>query len=79
MVLIAIIFFAGALSGYFFKPLNLGLQITLFALAGLTTFVCAKPDLINSPMFRILGILILAGIVLRPFWLKSRVSKQVQQ
>ena len=78
-LLVAIIFFAGALSGYFFKPLNLGLQITLFALAGLTTFVCAKPDLINSPMFRILGILILAGIVLRPFWLKSRVSKQVQQ
>lgn len=77
-LLVAIIFFAGALSGYFFKPLKLGLQVILFTLAGLTTFVCATPDLINSPMFRIIGILTLAGVLLRPLWLKYRVSKQVK-
>ncbi|MBU8910330.1 MAG: TRAP transporter fused permease subunit, partial [Desulfobacterales bacterium] len=71
MVLIAIIFFAGALSGYFFTPLNLILQISLFVLAGLTTFLCTKPDLLNSPMIRILGILVLAGILFRPLWLKK--------
>jgi len=75
-LLVAIIFFAGALSGYFFKPLNFGLRIILFALAGLATFVCARPDLINSPMIRILVIGILLGVLFRPFWLKSRASRE---
>ncbi|MCP4292649.1 MAG: TRAP transporter large permease subunit, partial [bacterium] len=78
-LLLAIIFFAGALSGYFLKPLSFGLQVILFILAGLTTFVCAKPDLINTPIIRILGILILLAILLRPFWLKSRASKEITQ
>jgi TRAP-type uncharacterized transport system fused permease subunit len=77
MLLVAIIFFAGALSGYFFRPLNLVLQILLFVLAGLTTFLCATPDLLNSPMVRILGILVLAGILFRPLWLKSRAAKEI--
>jgi len=77
-LLVAIIFFAGALSGYFFRPLNIGLQIILFILAGLTTFVCAKPDLLNSPVIRILGILILAGVLFRPFWLRSKASKTIR-
>lgn len=77
MLLVAIIFFAGALSGYFFKPLNLVLQSILFALAGLTTFICAKPDLLNSPLARITGILILAGILFRPLWLKYRTAKEM--
>jgi len=78
MVFIAIIFFAGALSGYFFKPLNLILQICLFVLAGLTTFLCTKPDLLNSPMIRILGILVLAGILSRPLWLKFKNSNKIK-
>jgi TRAP transporter 4TM/12TM fusion protein len=71
VLLVVVLFFAGALSGYFFRPLNLGWQIVLFILAGLTTFLCTLPDLVNSPMVRILGILILAGILSRPLWLKS--------
>jgi hypothetical protein len=43
-------------------------------LAGLTTFLCAMPDLVNSPMVRILAILVLAGILSRPLWLKPRVA-----
>jgi TRAP-type uncharacterized transport system fused permease subunit len=77
MLLLAIIFFAGALSGYFFKPLNLAMQIILFALAGLTTFLCAKPDWINSSLIRILGTLILAGILFRPLWLKLAAVKEI--
>ena len=71
-LLLAIIFFAGALSGYFFKPLNMGLRLTLFVLAGLVTFICARPDLLNSSMIRLLGILIFAGILFRPVWLRLR-------
>lgn len=78
MLLVAIIFFAGALSGYFFKPLNLISQIGFFVLAGLTTFLCTKPDLLNSPMVRILGILVLAGILSRPLWLKSRGTNKIK-
>ena len=77
ILLVAIIFFAGALSGYFFRPLKLVLQIILFILAGLTTFLCAMPDLVNSPMVRILAILVMAGILFRPLWLKSGVSKEI--
>ena len=69
-LLVAIVFFAGALSGYFVKTLNAGLRILLFVLAGLTTFVCARPDLINSPMVRTLLILIAAGVLARPLWIK---------
>jgi TRAP transporter 4TM/12TM fusion protein len=76
-LLVAIILFAGALSRYFFRPLNLGFQVILFVLAGLTTFLCAQPDLLNSPMVRILGILILAGILLRPLWSKFGVAKAI--
>ncbi len=79
MVLIAIIFFAGALSGYFFKPLNLIFRVGLFVLAGLTTFLCAQPDFLNSPMIRILGMLVLAGILLRPLWLKFRASNKAKR
>lgn len=78
-LLLAIIFFAGALSGYFFKPLNLGLQMMLFVMAGLATFLCAKPDLLNSPLVRILGILVLAGILFRPMWLKHRTSNEISR
>jgi TRAP transporter 4TM/12TM fusion protein len=77
MVLIAIIFFAGALSGYFFKSLNRIYRVGFFVLAGLTTFLCAHPDLLNSPMIRTLGFLVLAGIVFRPLWLKIRSAKTI--
>jgi hypothetical protein len=77
-LLVAIILFAGALSRYFFRPLNLILQIILFVLAGLTTYLCARPDLLNSPMVRMLGLLVLAGIVLRPLWLKSGAAKKIR-
>ncbi len=76
MILIAIIFSAGALSGYFFKPLTFGWRIGFFILSGLTTFLCARPDLINSPLARTLGILVLAGILLWPRYEKNRANRK---
>jgi TRAP-type uncharacterized transport system fused permease subunit len=77
VLLVVVLFFAGALSGYFFRPLSLGWRVLLFILAGLTTFLCAMPDLVNSPMVRILAILVMAGILFRPLWLKSGASKEI--
>ncbi|MFK5953574.1 MAG: TRAP transporter large permease subunit, partial [Desulfobacterium sp.] len=74
-LVVAIIFFAGALSGYFFKHLNMISKTGLLVLAGLTTFLCARPNVINTPLARIVIIMILAGIVFRPMWLKSRAAK----
>ncbi len=71
MLILAIIFFAGALSGYFFKPLNRMLQAGLFGLAALTTFLCAKPDLVNSAPARIMVVSVLTGLVIRPLLLKK--------
>jgi TRAP-type uncharacterized transport system fused permease subunit len=75
-LMVAIIFFAGALSRYFYKPLNTPLQIMLFILAGLTTYLCTLPDLLNSPMVRIPGILILTVILARPMLMKLKAKKQ---
>ncbi|RLB89139.1 MAG: C4-dicarboxylate ABC transporter permease [Deltaproteobacteria bacterium] len=76
MILIAIIFFAGALSGYLFKPLNLGYRIGFFILSGLTTFLCARPELVNSPLTRTLGILVLTGILFWPRYKKNRANRR---
>jgi TRAP transporter 4TM/12TM fusion protein len=77
ILLVAIIFFAGALSGYFFKPLNLVSRIILFALAGLTTYLCANSELLNSPIMRFLGVLVLVGILSRDVWVKLGTAKEV--
>jgi TRAP transporter 4TM/12TM fusion protein len=74
-LVVAIIFFAGALSGYFFKHLNMISKAGLLVLAGLTTFLCARPHVINTPLARITIIAILGGIVFRPLWLKVRAAK----
>ncbi|MGD8846554.1 MAG: TRAP transporter fused permease subunit, partial [Desulfobacteraceae bacterium] len=78
MLIVAITLFAGALSRYFVKPLNIFLQILLFILAGLVTFLCTKPDLLNSPAVRIIGILVLAVIVFRPVWAKFSKGREVE-
>ena len=71
-LVVAIIFFAGTLSRYFFKPLNVISKSDLLVLAGLTTFLCARPDVINTPLSKRVIIIILASIVIRPLWLKYR-------
>lgn len=79
MLMVAIVLFAGALSRFFIRPLNRLLQITLFALAGLITFLCAKPDLINSPVVRISGILALAGLLSRYLWMRFGTTREMKQ
>ncbi len=76
-LLVTVIFFAGALSGYFIKSLNIGWRVSLFIIAGLTAFLCTIPELVNTPLVRVLGILVLAGTVLGPRWLSSRAVNTV--
>jgi TRAP-type uncharacterized transport system fused permease subunit len=79
ILLAAIILFAGALGRYFFRPLNRVFQLLLFALAGAATFLCAKPDLINSSTVRILSFLVLAGILSHYMWIRVRSTKEIKQ
>lgn len=73
-LLVAILLFAGALSGYFFKPLGPGFRILLFVLAGAATWCCARPDLLNTALARIVIVLVLTGIFSHPFWGRDRQS-----
>lgn len=75
MLLVAITLFAGALSRYFFKPLNRALQFILFALAGAAAFLCAQADLINSTLVRTACLLFLAAFLSRFVWQKLRAGR----
>lgn len=79
VLLIAIMFFAGALSGYFFKNLHLGFQAILFVLAGCTTFLCTKPDLLNMPVTRITGVILFAGLLVYPLLKNNRPVSNIRQ
>lgn len=74
VLVVAVLFFAAALSGYFFKPLNIGWRILLFVLAALTTVLCGLPEVLNSPMVRIPGGLVLLAVCTSPLWKKSAGS-----
>jgi hypothetical protein len=64
-LLLAITFFAGALSRYFFVPLNRPQQAVLLALAVGTGMVCAIPAVLNSFPVRLLMVAALTGL---GFW-----------
>ena len=76
MLLLAIILFAGALSGYLFRPLNIGMQLLLLSTAGIITFACTRPELLNTPVLRIAGILLLAGFLSRDFLMKRVIPRK---
>lgn len=44
-------------------------------LAGVITFICVKPLLLNSFLVRIAIVLIVAGVLYRPFWVKFKASR----
>lgn len=75
VLLLAVLFFAGALSGYFFKTIGFLWRAVLFILATLTTYLCTLPSLLNSPMIRFTGIIILLMILSTPLWRKESVSE----
>lgn len=75
VLLVAVLFFAGALSGYFIRPLNIILRIALFGLAALTTVLCTLPQLINSWFVQVpVGVLLLAFLT-SPLWRKTSGQK----
>ncbi len=78
-LLLAIIFFAGALSGYFFRRLNLMFRVLLFILAGITAFLCAHPDLLNTWFIRTLSMLTHGSITFWPLWLRCSKSRAINQ
>ena len=71
VLLTAVLFFAGALSGYFFRPLNIVLRIALFGLATLTTVLCTQPQLINSLSVQVPVCVVLLAFLTSPLWRKS--------
>jgi hypothetical protein len=64
-LLLAITFFAGALSRYFFVPLNRPQQAVLLALAVGIGMICAIPAVLNSFPVRLLMVAALTGL---GFW-----------
>jgi TRAP-type uncharacterized transport system fused permease subunit len=79
LLLVSIILLAGGLSGYFFRSLNPALQIVLATLPGGIAFLCARPNLINTPGLRILMLLILAALMARFLWQQMRPAKTMKQ
>ncbi|MFW2368740.1 MAG: TRAP transporter permease [Desulforhopalus sp.] len=72
VLFVSVVFFAAALSGYFFKPLNLLWQVLFFVLAAFTTILSALPEVINSPKIQIPMGMILIAVVTSPLWRKFR-------
>lgn len=74
-LVLVVMLFAGALSGYFFVRLNLGIRCLLFILAGLATFVCARPEWINLWPVRGVLLILLAGVLAAPFWFGGLLNR----
>jgi TRAP transporter 4TM/12TM fusion protein len=79
ILLVSIILLAGGLSGYFFRPLNPVLRILMAVLSGGIAFLCARPNLINTPGVRILMLLFLAALLARFLWQRMRPAKTMKQ
>lgn len=70
-LILAIIFFAGALSGFFIRPLSKIMQVALLVVAGLITFLCATPSILNLPIVVLTLVLALTIIALHPLIRKA--------
>jgi TRAP-type uncharacterized transport system fused permease subunit len=79
VLLVSIIFLAGGLSGYLFRPLKPALQVLCVALSVGIAYLCALPDLINAPAVRIVILLFLATLACRYLFQRMRQSKAMQQ
>ncbi len=77
MLLVSILFFAGALSGYFLASINIVVRFLLFGLAAFTTFICTRPEILNSPLVRILAVLVFGLVVIRPVFSKNKKAEAV--
>jgi TRAP-type uncharacterized transport system fused permease subunit len=74
-LILAIILFSGALTGFFIRDLNKPMQATLFVTAGLITYLCASPAILNLPIVVLVLVMALAMIALQPL-LKKVISKR---
>ena len=71
-LLLAIIFFAAALSGYFYKNLNFGIRIGAALVAIAITFLGSLPEIVNLTVVRIILVMLLLVIALKSFYSHKR-------
>jgi TRAP transporter 4TM/12TM fusion protein len=74
-LLVAVIFFAAALSGYFYKALNFGSRTSAASAAIGVTVLCSRPEIVNRLSVRLLLLAVLLLIVLFPFYLRKRQQR----
>ena len=76
VLIVAIFLFAGALSGYLFRPLNnLLFRLLVLVSAGLVTLVCATPDLVNSYLVRLPATIMVLALMCRPLWERFKAGR----
>ncbi|WP_022666327.1 TRAP transporter permease [Desulfospira joergensenii] len=73
-LVLATLFFAGALSAFFIRPLKIPGRLVLFCLAGGVTLLCTRPDILNLFVVRT-ATLGLAGAVLFFSFAESRLKE----
>ena len=66
-LVVAVVLFAAALSGYFFKSVAMVIRVGLFAIALGVTFVCTQPALVNSVPVRGIILAFLGFMLVRMF------------
>ena len=71
-LLLAVIFFAAALSGYFYKKLNFGIRIGAAIVAIAVTFLGSLPEIVNLTVVRTVLAMLLLVIALKPFYSRKR-------
>ncbi len=74
-LIIAIIFFAGALSAFFFTPMNIPSRLLLFCLAGGVTVLCTQPDIVNMIWGRLLILGFIGVLLFRSYVWKSALQE----
>ena len=68
----AVVFYAGALSGFLFRPLYMAERGGVFAVAVALTVLCAFPDAVNSLAVRLIAVALFLWLVVKPFLLRMR-------
>ena len=71
-LLAAVVFFAAALSGYLFQPLNSAARAAVMLAAVAMTVLSAYREVLNFPVVRVLVFLLFLALTVLPFWIRRR-------
>jgi len=78
-LLLAVLFFAGALSGYFIRVIALPARVVLFTCAALTTLLCTMPQYVNLLAVRMVLFGIVGSLIFLPLIKRLIRAKDSQQ